>query len=387
MNTDNELGGFSPMDILSKTLRTDESDSKTIVGGAVSDDDNWDVPEEVEERLDEAKDKYEDKIKGKPLAEVDEDETEEPIEGDEDDTETDDDNAPGASGFDPEIEGDVVEYFIEQFNNELDFKFADNEKPKTVKEVVKYIEELVNENSEPVYPTNEVKELAEFVSNGGNMREFYNRTYTAPVSLDELDIDDEDSQELVVRQNLSLRGFKEDDINRKVKRYKQLGTMYDEAEEALPDLKEYEQNTKEELLKAQLKHKQDTQKAQLDFIKSVENTINGVDDINGIKLSKQDKIELRDYMLKVGVDGKTAYQKEYQSTVTNFVKSAFYTKKGDAFSKQIERKAESQVAKKLRDRIEASRDKRSKNQGSTERGNKSPDMFKLFHSQYIKKND
>jgi len=379
-NTENEevLGGFSPMDIISKSLRSDVENDKVIIGGSLGDDD-FDVPDEVDKKIKDALESDDDN---------DEDtneETEEAEDKDKSDNEGSDDDSKTNTGLDPDMEQDVVDFFLDKFTTELDFTFDDETKPKSIKDIIGYIDEMVQEASKPVYPSSEVEELAEFVKNGGNIRNFIENVYTAPVELDKLDLDDETNQELVVSQNLRIKGFKEEAISKKIKRYKELGTLYDEAEESVPELKEYEDKTKALLLEKKQSERVAREQAQLEFITTVENNIKEIDNINGIKLNPKEKAELREYMLKVGPDGKTAYQKDYQSNIANFIKSAYYTKKGDAFTKQLNVKAETEAAKKLRDRLEASRGKRSKNQNPNDRSEKSPDLFRMFSSQYINK--
>jgi len=379
-NTENEevLGGFSPMDIISKSLRSDGENDKVIIGGSLGDED-FDVPDEVDKKIKDALESDDDNGE----------ETDEETEGVEDKDKSGDegseDDIKTNTGLDPDMEQDVVDFFLDKFTTELDFTFDDETKPKSIKDIIGYIDEMVQEASKPVYPSSEVEELAEFVKNGGNIRNFIENVYTAPVELDKLDLDDETNQELVVSQNLRIKGFKEEAISKKIKRYKELGTLYDEAEESVPELKEYEDKTKALLLEKKQSERVAREQAQLEFITTVENNIKEIDNINGIKLNPKEKAELREYMLKVGPDGKTAYQKDYQSNIANFIKSAYYTKKGDAFTKQLNVKAETEAAKKLRDRLEASRGKRSKNQNPNDRSEKSPDLFRMFSSQYINK--
>ena len=62
-------------------------------------------------------------------------------------------------------EADLVDTFADLFAEEVDWKFEEGEKPKSVKELIEYMQNVIEENSVPQYASNEIKELDDYVKN------------------------------------------------------------------------------------------------------------------------------------------------------------------------------------------------------------------------------
>ena len=146
-----------------------------------------------------------------------------------------------------EYEEDVVEFFTDKFSEELGWTFDEDEKPKTIEDVIKYMNTLVEESSKPTYADPEIEKLNEFVANGGDLKKFYNDVYNT-VAMDNLDIADETTQKKVLTENFIRLGYTKDKVDRFISRYEDSGTLQEEAEDALEDLKIFREKKAETLL-------------------------------------------------------------------------------------------------------------------------------------------
>ena len=138
-----------------------------------------------------------------------------------------------------ETEAANVGAFFDAFAEQLGWEVDDEEKPKSVEDLIGYIEDVVEENSKPQYADDRIAQLDEYVKNGGNFEDFYNRM-SQSIEYDNLDIEDENNQKLAVRDYLKLSGYTDEQINRKIERYEDADMLADEAEDALERLKLYQ---------------------------------------------------------------------------------------------------------------------------------------------------
>jgi len=168
-----------------------------------------------------------------------------------------------------------------------------------------------------------------------------------------------------------------------IKRWEDAGTLEEEAEDAFEEVKGFREEGRKKLLEEQKIYAQQVKERQQRFFKDVDETIKNIKDIRGIPISDKDKKDLYDYIFKPDVDGVTNYQKDYSKNVKNLIESAYFTKMGDSLVKKIERKAESQAAKNLREKLSNSRGEKLKSQSQNNSGSHS--LFGSIGSQFIKK--
>lgn len=244
----------------------------------------------------------------------------------EDDNSEEDDNEDEPA-FD---EKNVVTGFFEVLSEKLGWSIdEDDEIPQTAEELVKYFQDIIEEESRPTYANDEVARLDEYVKNGGDIKTYL--TIDAELNLDEIEIeDDETNQKLVLKEFLKEKGFSSKSIEKKLQKYADAGLLEDEAEDALEALKEIKEQKKEQLLADQKKQSEEQAKRQQEFFNTVVSEIKGLDNIRGIKIPEKDKKTLMDYMFKPDSDGVTKYQKDYAKNPKNLIESAYFTMKGDA---------------------------------------------------------
>jgi len=245
-------------------------------------------------------------------------------------------------------EADLIDTFTDLFAEELDWKFEEGEKPKSVKELIDYMQNIIEENSVPVYASDEIKELDDFVKQGGDLANYYKKVYSAEVNIDTVDITKESDQKSVIKENLRNRGYSEQRIEKLISRYEDSESLEDEAQDSLEEIKEHRDKTKVQLLETQKKQADAELKQQQELISSVQKIINDATNVRGVELSKKEKQELIDYIFRPEKDGMTKYQKEYNKDLTNLVESAFFTMKGKDFVQQIEKKATADATEKLK---------------------------------------
>ena len=242
-----------------------------------------------------------------------------------DNSEEDDDKDEPA--FD---EKNAVTGFFEVLSEKLGWSIdKDDEVPQTAEALVKYFQDIIEEESKPSYANDEVARLDEYVKNGGDIKTYLK--IDAELNLDEIEIeDDETNQKLVVKEFLKEKGFNAKSIEKKLQKYADAGLLEDEAEDALEALKEIKEQKKEQLLADQKKQSEEQGKRQQEFFNTVVSEIKGLDNIRGIKIPEKDKKTLMDYMFKPDSDGITKYQKDYAKNPKNLIESAYFTMKGDA---------------------------------------------------------
>jgi hypothetical protein len=258
------------------------------------------------------------------------------------------------SNEDGEVEeSDLVDAFSDIFADELGWEFNEGEKPSSIKELVNYMQELIETNSQPKYASDEIRELDEFIKQGGNVKEYFSSLYSTEVDPDKVDITKETNQKTVIRENLRNRGYSEARIEKLVSRYEELGALEEEAQDSLEELKDFKEKTKKQLLEQTKKQHEESVRSQLTFVRNVESLIKDVKDIRGIPISEKDKRSLTEYIFKPTASGRTSYQEEYNSDLKNLIESAFFTMKKNTLVQQIERKASTDAVKNLKLKLKA----------------------------------
>ena len=245
----------------------------------------------------------------------------------EEDNNSEEDDDEDEPAFD---EKNAVTGFFEVLSEKLGWSIdEDDEIPQTAEDLVKYFQDIIEEESKPSYANDEVARLDEYIKNGGDIKTYLK--IDAELNLDEIEIeDDETNQKLVVKEFLKEKGFNEKSIEKKLQKYADAGLLEDEAEDALEALKEIKEQKKEQLLADQKKQSEEQGKRQQEFFNTVVSEIKGLDNIRGIKIPEKDKKTLMDYMFKPDSDGITKYQKDYAKNPKNLIESAYFTMKGDA---------------------------------------------------------
>lgn len=238
--------------------------------------------------------------------------------------------------------------FFDAFADSLGWDVEEENKPDSIEGLVDYIKDLVEENSKPEYANEQIKQLDEYVKNGGNFTDFYNNM-SHVASYDNLDIEDEANQKTVVRDYLRASGYTDEQISKKIERYEDADMLYDEATDAHERLKEIKQRELEEQQRQQDEYRLAQEKQTRAFYETVTGTVNSLTNIRGIQIPQQDRKALLDYIFKTNADGKTQYELDYaQDPSKNLIESAYFTMKGNTLLSEATKNGESSATKKLK---------------------------------------
>lgn len=248
-------------------------------------------------------------------------------------------------------EAEQVGAFFDAFAEAAGWSVDDSERPKNVDEFVEYMSKVAEENSIPQYADDRIAQLDQYVKNGGRFEDFY-QTQQRSMYYYNIDIEDESNQKAVVRDYYKLQGMNDEQINRKIERYEDADMLEDEATDAVNYLKAYEAQQAQYMAQQQEAQRQAQEQQAAQFVEDLTNGINGLADIRGIAIPKEDKKALYDYITKTDADGLTQYQKDFNGNlINNLIESAYFTMKGDALLGEARRNGQTSAASKLRNML------------------------------------
>jgi len=271
-----------------------------------------------------------------------------------------------------EYEKEVVDFFSDKFSKELGWQFEEDDKPKTVADLVSLMNTIVEESSKPTFANDDIAKMNQFVTDGGDLKKFYKDTYGS-FDPEIVSIESEDIQKKVLKENFTRLGYTPEKAERFITRYEDSGTLQEEAEDALEELKEHTEKQADKLLADQRNVKAEHVKTQQKFYTDVQDNIGKLDSIRGIPIPTKEKKELLEYIFKTEADGMTKYQKDYAKDYKNLIESAYFTMKGDSLIQKVTRKATSQAAKTLQEKL-ANKGKRTKNSGGNIEGSQGANL-------------
>ena len=251
-----------------------------------------------------------------------------------------------------EEESSQVTALFDAIAEELSWEFTEEEeedKPKTVEELVNYFKDVINEQSKPEYASEEVAKLDEFVRNGGRLEDYF--TVSTDIDFENIDMDDENNQKLVLKELLAKKGYSDKQITKKIERFEDAGVLEDESKDAIEELQEIAEKEKEKLLEDQKKQKEEIMQRQQKFFDDVVGEIKSLDNIRGIKIPPKGKKELLAYIFKADANGKTQYQKDYSKSVRNLIESAYFTMRGDTLLDAAKKQGTSSAIKNLKNSL------------------------------------
>ena len=307
--------------------------------------------EEEEEIDDDTKDNKDD--------EEETDDNKDDKDDDEEEADDDENNEEGNEGEDDNKDEDLaseqVTAFFDAISENLGWEFdEDEEKPKTVEELIDYITDVIEENSTPEFASDDVKAINEYVANGGDIEKYFSVVNTE-IDYDDIDLDDVSVQKSVLKEFLKEKGHSDKMIQKKLDKYEEAGILQDEAEDAAEEMKIIKEEKKKALLETQKKNHEAYIKQQQNFYNSVVKEIEDLKDIRGIKIPKEDKKQLLNYIFKLDSDGRSQYQKDYAKTNRNLIESAYFTMKGDKLLSAAKQSGESSAIKKFKSTLSSTK--------------------------------
>lgn len=347
----NVLGGFETI-IDSFIPKTKQELELENFENKVNDDDDDDENKKVEDPI-VAKMKKEGKIKTtseEQDPDEDNDDNDNVIDPKQDEPAEGNDEPKNQINLD-DNETEMVTNFFDAIAEKLEWAdVTDEEKPKSVEDLINYFSKVIEEDSKPQYASEEIEALDNYVKQGGDLAKYLQ--IDAELDLDEIDLDDETNQKLVVKSLLREKGFNEKQIDKKISKYIDAGLLEDEAQDAIEDLKEIKEQKKEQLLAEQKRAYEQYRQRQQDFCDNVVTEIKNLKNIRGIAIPEKDKKVLMDYILKPDSDGKTKYQKDYaKGGVKNLIESAYFTMNADKLINAAKREGNNTAINKFKDSL------------------------------------
>lgn len=265
-----------------------------------------------------------------------------------DNTINDDDIDPS----DEEVtEAQQVNALFDAVGESLGWNMADineEDRPLTVDNLTKYLGKVVEQNSIPSYADDRIQQLDEYVKNGGKFEDFY-QIQQQSLSLDGIDIENEDNQISVIKDLLKHNGYSNEQIDNKISRYQDADMLYEESQDALERLKTIRKDELERNAQQQKQIEEQQRVQQEEFFNSVTTDINNLDSIRGIAVPKEDRKALYDYIFKVDQNGMSQYQKDFNQNLSkNLIESAYLTMNGDTLISGAKKTGETSATEKLR---------------------------------------
>lgn len=262
---------------------------------------------------------------------------------------------PATDNQDP-TEADVIEaqqvgLLFDAIGDKLGWNMDDideKDRPLNTEDLANYFAEVVKQNSVPEYADERIQKLDEYVKQGGKFEDFYAKQQEA-LTIDNIDLEDENNQKAVVREFMKYSGYSDEQINKKISRYEDSDVLYDEAEDALDRLKEIRQKEVEEAQRQQEEAARQQEEQSREFFNNVSKEIQSLTNIRGINVPKEDRKALFDYIFKLDQNGQSQYTKDFNKNLSkNLIESAYFTMKADSLISTAKRDGESSAAEKLR---------------------------------------
>ena len=227
----------------------------------------------------------------------------------------------------------------------------EKDRPLNTDQLVQYMKDVVVENSKPEYADERIQALDEYVKNGGKFEDFYQKQQQA-LTLDNIDLEDENNQKAVVRELMQRNGYTNEQINKKLQRYEDSDMLFEESEDALDRLKQLRQQEVEEATRQQEEFAKQQEAQSRAFFDTVTKDINSLTNIRGIAIPKEDRKALFDYIFKVDQNGQSQYTKDFNKNLSrNLIESAYFTMKADALISNAKATGETSAAEKLRNML------------------------------------
>jgi len=194
------------------------------------------------------------------------------------------------------------------------------------------------------------KQFLDFLEKGGDPKKFIN-VQASGLDYDNLDISDESTQKLVVKEYLKSQDYSNDEIKETIQDYEDGLLLEKQAKLALRKLEKLEESKAQLLVKQQEKEVEAIDNQVREYISGIQTFIKGSTEIAGLAINPKEKQDFEDYLLKQDRNGVTQYQKDIQSDPQKTqVELAFLKYKKYDFSK-VAKRAESTAAQKIRNNI------------------------------------
>lgn len=270
----------------------------------------------------------------------------------------------------------------------IDSKILVSDEEKEYEDSVQGFKELVDDNirfkfeeykSNIITPT--AVKFIEFLENGGSPDEFITNASAIP-DYANFNITDPDTAKNLIRDNLTLLGYDDEDIESQISEFEEINSLEKNAKIAQKRLVKYAEEQLEELTKQQKLQEEQRLNSLKEEDESIKKSIYEREDIAGFKLTKTEKDDFYKFITKPIKDEKGKVTTQYLKEITeeDKIKMAFFKYKKFNFG-DVEKKIETKKANELQVQLRKKADKLSGKTSTQEQeettSTKLPDMFWL----------
>lgn len=192
-----------------------------------------------------------------------------------------------------------------------------------------------------------VGELADYIEKGGDPRRFMGAV-SGPLDLAALDLTREGDQELVVREYLKTQDYDVAEITETIDGYKDGLLLAKQAAIAQKKLAKITEAERQAVIAEQTREAKLKEDTYQNYVSSITKTIKESKSIAGLEIKDKDKDTFQNYLLKIGKDGRTGYQRDLQENmIQSSIDLAYLKFKKYDFSK-VAKAAETEATKKIK---------------------------------------
>lgn len=224
------------------------------------------------------------------------------------------------------------------------------------------------------------QQFLDYLEKGGDPKKFV-EVQAGPMDFANLDLTDEGTQKLVVREYLKSQEYTNDEIKEILQDYEDGLLLEKQAKLAVKKLEKIQDRQAELLIKEQEVEVKQREQAISEYVNSVKKLIKESKEIAGLEISEAEKKQVEDYLFKRDRQGLTQYQKELnEDPIKTQVELAYLKFKKYDFAK-VAKKAESTAAAKIRSKIIARTETTLKGESAQQHGNNKSD-FSAFENMF-----
>jgi hypothetical protein len=207
---------------------------------------------------------------------------------------------------------------------------------------------VVKQNSKPSYFSEEARRFDEYLANGGDPYRYLSEVFSEKRgSAVRLNPENPKHHKKILEAFLSeTTQFDAEEIDQYLEMLEATGKIEAEAKKAHGKLQSLAEAKAKELEQKQ-KQEKERQDREIDaYIENIKSTIEKLDVVAGYELTKEDKKNFVDYVLKIEKDGKTRYEKDLSSNLETGLKVAFMMFK-KMYDVKVDQRIKSKAAREI----------------------------------------
>lgn len=227
----------------------------------------------------------------------------------------------------------------------------------------------------------DAKAFIKFKREGGNTADFFN-VYKSSSDVPTGEIDDEEYQDDVIRYQLKEEGWDKDEIEDRIAYLTEAGRKQKVAEKYNKKIQQKEAQKKQSLLKQAEQQKQTAKEQEDAFKVNVKNTLDSVEEVNGFKITPQDKNKILNFLTKKehkisDTRAITGFQKRLAEVFQDTNKMILLAKlvESDFDMSDFEKQITTKKTKQVKSNLEQRKGMRPSNSGSSLKGSSLADLF------------